>query len=189
MNGHFSEEALLSFAQLAAQTQSADFAEGDTYDFTRCVRPNGSAYGTQGRCKSGTESPAVEKTPPARSGGSTTFPEAKAREIASALAKKHRDGNFQVEKTEGGFKVSHPYYVDSQVNREVKKYLQKTPAAGQPKPKNPVLSEERAKQIASALAKKHRDNNFRVEKTKDGFKVTHAYYVDSQVNREVKKYL
>jgi hypothetical protein len=56
MYGSFSEEALEQFAQLAAQTQAADFAEGDTYDFTRCVRPNGTAYGTRGKCRKGTES-------------------------------------------------------------------------------------------------------------------------------------
>jgi len=55
MNGYFSEEALQRFAEMAAQTQSADFAEGDTYDFTRCVRPNGTAYGTTGKCRKGTE--------------------------------------------------------------------------------------------------------------------------------------
>jgi hypothetical protein len=55
MNGHFSEEALLRFAQLAAQTQSSDFSEEGAYDFTRCVRPDGSAYGTGGKCRKGTE--------------------------------------------------------------------------------------------------------------------------------------
>ncbi len=55
MNGHFSEEALLRFAQLAAQAQSSDFSEEGTYDFTRCVRPDGSAYGTGGKCRKGAE--------------------------------------------------------------------------------------------------------------------------------------
>jgi hypothetical protein len=55
MKGTFSEEALLQFANLASQTQSADFSEGETYDFTRCVRPDGKAYGTRGKCKKGTE--------------------------------------------------------------------------------------------------------------------------------------
>lgn len=55
MNGYFSEEALLRFAQLAAQAQSSDFSEKGTYDFTRCVRPDGSAYGTGGKCRKGTE--------------------------------------------------------------------------------------------------------------------------------------
>lgn len=55
MNGFFSEEALERFAQLAAQRQTADFSEEGTYDFTRCVRPNGSTYGTRGKCRKGTE--------------------------------------------------------------------------------------------------------------------------------------
>ena len=55
MKGSFSEEALLQYAELAAQKQSADFAEGDTYDFTTCIRPDGSAYGTGGKCRKGTE--------------------------------------------------------------------------------------------------------------------------------------
>jgi hypothetical protein len=56
MQGSFSEAALEQFAQLAAQTQPENFAEGDAYDFTRCVRANGSAYGTRGKCRKGTES-------------------------------------------------------------------------------------------------------------------------------------
>jgi pyruvate/2-oxoglutarate dehydrogenase complex dihydrolipoamide acyltransferase (E2) component len=52
--GDFSEEALLLF-QHAAAAQSYEFSEGDTYDFTRCVRPDGSAYGTGGKCRQGTE--------------------------------------------------------------------------------------------------------------------------------------
>jgi len=55
MKGTFSEEALLQFAYLVSQTQSADFSEGETYDFTHCVKPDGKAYGTRGKCKKGTE--------------------------------------------------------------------------------------------------------------------------------------
>ena len=61
MNGSFSEDALLRFAELAAQSQSADFSEGDIYDFTRCVRPDGSSYGTGGKCRKGSEAAAEEK--------------------------------------------------------------------------------------------------------------------------------
>ena len=61
MYGSFSEEALQQFASMAAQTQSADFAEGGVYDFTRCVRPNGTAYGTGGKCRKGTEEASQEK--------------------------------------------------------------------------------------------------------------------------------
>ena len=55
MKGLFSEEALLRYAELVAQSKSLDFSEDEFYDFTRCVRPNGSAYGTGGRCRKGTE--------------------------------------------------------------------------------------------------------------------------------------
>jgi hypothetical protein len=55
MKGLFSEEALLQYAELVAQSKSLDFSEDEFYDFTRCVRPNGTAYGTKGKCKKGTE--------------------------------------------------------------------------------------------------------------------------------------
>jgi hypothetical protein len=61
MKGSFSEESLAQFAELAAQALPADFAEGDTYDFTTCIRPDGSAYGTGGKCRKGTEGQAKEK--------------------------------------------------------------------------------------------------------------------------------
>lgn len=53
MTGSFSEEALRVYSQLATEKQGLNFAEGDSYDFTRCLRPDGSAYGTKGQCKSG----------------------------------------------------------------------------------------------------------------------------------------
>jgi hypothetical protein len=59
MLGGFSPEALEIF-QLAASEQAYNFSEEDTYDFTRCVRPDGSAYGTGGRCVKGSQ---AEKSP------------------------------------------------------------------------------------------------------------------------------
>lgn len=67
MHGTFSEESLAQFTELVSQTQSSDFSEGDTYDFTRCVRPDGSAYGTRGKCRKGSEVGPAEK--PAPKGG------------------------------------------------------------------------------------------------------------------------
>ena len=62
MKGEISEEALLKYSQLAAESLGLDFSEGeDTYDFTRCVRPDGSAYGTRGKCRKGTEGAAAAK--------------------------------------------------------------------------------------------------------------------------------
>jgi hypothetical protein len=66
MTGSFSEEALALYSQLAAEKAGLNFAEGDSYDFTRCVRPDGSTYGTSGRCRKGTETaPKVQAAPAA----------------------------------------------------------------------------------------------------------------------------
>ena len=70
MEGSFSEEALRVYSELAAEKQGLDFAEGDSYDFTRCVRPDGSAYGTSGRCRKGTETGAKGTEGEAKGGGS-----------------------------------------------------------------------------------------------------------------------
>jgi hypothetical protein len=55
MRGTFSEDALLKFSELVSILDTADFSEAETYDFTRCIRPDGSAYGTGGKCRKGTE--------------------------------------------------------------------------------------------------------------------------------------
>lgn len=52
---NFSEEAL----DLYYQQVSANFSE-TSYDFTRCLRSDGSAYGTGGKCRKGTETTALE---------------------------------------------------------------------------------------------------------------------------------
>lgn len=44
MQGNFSEKSLSLYQDLL------EFSE-DTYDFTRCIRPDGSAYGTRGACQ------------------------------------------------------------------------------------------------------------------------------------------
>ena len=55
MLGSFNEEALEKYAEKAAEKAGVSFSEGNLYDFTRCVRPDGSAYGTGGKCRKGTE--------------------------------------------------------------------------------------------------------------------------------------
>jgi hypothetical protein len=62
MKGYFSEETLKQFAQLAGEEFGTNFSEGDTYDFTRCVRPDGSFYGTSGECRKGSKTGAKEQT-------------------------------------------------------------------------------------------------------------------------------
>jgi hypothetical protein len=60
MTGSISDEALVAYTQIVSESLGVDFSEGDTYDFTRCVRSDGSAYGTRGKCKSGKESAAIK---------------------------------------------------------------------------------------------------------------------------------
>jgi hypothetical protein len=55
MEGYFSDETLNDYAHLNEGRLGVDFSEGDTYDFTRCIRQDGSAYGTRGKCRKGTE--------------------------------------------------------------------------------------------------------------------------------------
>ena len=64
MKGSFSEDALEQFARLAAEKQGLDFAEGEVYDFARCVRSDGSFYGTGGKCRKGTEAGDKEEEAP-----------------------------------------------------------------------------------------------------------------------------
>jgi hypothetical protein len=65
MNGNFSEEAMEAFAAMVGEE---NFSEG-LFDFTRCQRPNGSFYGTGGKCKSGSEAGAKEQAASAPRGG------------------------------------------------------------------------------------------------------------------------
>ena len=63
MYGSFSEESLAEFIKLTYGDEAENFSEEDFFSFTRCVRPNGSTYGTAGRCKKGTETSAKEVAP------------------------------------------------------------------------------------------------------------------------------
>lgn len=56
--GHFTEETLHKFNAMCVA--GVDFGEGPVYDFTRCVKASGEAYGTQGACKSGVETPDMD---------------------------------------------------------------------------------------------------------------------------------
>ena len=55
MQGSFTSDALQAYKTLIAEQHPSDFSEGETYDFTRCVRKDGSVYGTAGQCRKGTE--------------------------------------------------------------------------------------------------------------------------------------
>jgi hypothetical protein len=49
--GGFTEEALEAYQQAIAEAKGTDFSEGGSYDFTQCVRPDGTGFGTKGACK------------------------------------------------------------------------------------------------------------------------------------------
>lgn len=53
MRGSISEEALAEYSELVSEKLGINFSEG-SYDFTRCMREDGSFYGTDGTCKKGT---------------------------------------------------------------------------------------------------------------------------------------
>ena len=50
MQGHFSDLSLIRYQEML----------GEKYDYTRCVRPDGSSYGTAGKCRKGVEITKVE---------------------------------------------------------------------------------------------------------------------------------
>jgi hypothetical protein len=49
--GYFNEESLHKFNSMCSD--GVNFAEGDSYDFARCIMPDGEIYGTKGQCKQG----------------------------------------------------------------------------------------------------------------------------------------
>jgi hypothetical protein len=61
MIGEFSTGSLDTYKKLVSGVHGNNFSENETYDFTRCVRPNGTAYGTKGKCHKGREQAADVK--------------------------------------------------------------------------------------------------------------------------------
>ncbi len=89
-----------------------------SYDFTRCVRADGSAYGTRGKCKKGTEQAKAEV--------GSKLTKAKAEAIANRLKTSTKDGNFSVEDNgDGGHIITHAYYPQAKVNRMVERLISK----------------------------------------------------------------
>jgi hypothetical protein len=59
--GGFTQEALETYQKAVAEKEGVEFSENGIYDFTRCMRPDGTFYGTRGRCREGTEAGAKEE--------------------------------------------------------------------------------------------------------------------------------
>jgi len=63
------------------QQTSQTVNHSETFDFTRCVRPNGTAYGTRGKCRKGTEE--AKETKGRKSKGTEEAKETKGRKSKS----------------------------------------------------------------------------------------------------------
>ena len=134
------------FATLAAQSQPVEFSEGDTYDFTRCVRPDGSAYGTKGKCRKGTEgAKAIEKAAPkaAPKVKKTATP---APAPANVESKKPASGVDKPQKPKEGNPVS-------KLKEKIKETVQKAKDLAEGKKADPV-SETASEEYARLLKKK-----------------------------------
>jgi hypothetical protein len=88
MKGSINEEALAEYSRLAAEKLGVDFAEGEVYDFGRCMRADGSFYGTSGKCRKGSEAGGKGKEA-ASQGSKPSGPD----ELDRRIAAKAREAN------------------------------------------------------------------------------------------------
>lgn len=134
-----------------------------SYDFTRCVRPDGSSYGTGGKCRKGTESAKSAEPKMGYAGGNRepkmgyaggnrkdtgitlkkassppTFSKEDASKVVKEIREKTGDHNFVVEPVgkEGKHRITHAYYGQREVNKTVKDHV----GSGKPASKAKVPS-------------------------------------------------
>ena len=93
MKGYFNDESLLIYSEMVAEKIGVDFSENETYDFTRCMRSNGTYYGTNGRCREGTEAEAKNKELAGKPEGAAATSKPP---VTSAAAKVARPVNSEV---------------------------------------------------------------------------------------------
>lgn len=90
MLGSFDPDSLDLYNQLVEAEMPMEYSEdAENYDFARCVRADGSAYGTRGRCRLGTESGPAEKPAPKMKAAS---PKAEALKKTAAQMKANAAG-------------------------------------------------------------------------------------------------
>jgi hypothetical protein len=85
--GSFSSQALETYEALIADTFSLDFSEAQVYDFTRCVRPDGSSYGSRGKCRKGTEQAKEGRQRPAMIYGKEETPSEREEQVKKVKAR------------------------------------------------------------------------------------------------------
>lgn len=128
MNGYFSAHMLERYAELLAEQNSVEFSEdGETYDFTRCVRPDGSAYAIASgkKCRQGTEQAADVVAPKAKKAKKEKAPAAPKAPAAKKPAAKGATAAAAAPKAEK--------------------------AAASPAPKGPQSKAQKLKELASKL--------------------------------------
>jgi hypothetical protein len=201
MKGSFSEEALLQYSELIAQKDSLDFIEGDTYDFTRCVRPDGSSYGTGGKCRKGSEAAKEEAEKVKRQVATAEKGKAAAREFGhnnkvredtvNKGAKALSDGNPKLEKSirsriESKFDSATPEDRERMIRGDWKALLEESKSRAKKDP-DEYVKEEAKRGRAEAIAVNKEafkdkltsgDPNVR-RKAKEDMK----FYVERQVER------
>lgn len=157
MKGEISEEALLKYSELAAEKLGVDFAEGeDMYDFARCMRPNGTYYGTRGKCRQGSEAgPAEKKEGTGARGAREGAAAAKAAgKKGGELLKARAEGKkaaLAASRTEGGNKISAKNARARLLKEELEKVKDKMRGAS-PDVQNRLLQEASKKAADRAAA-------------------------------------
>jgi len=90
--GEFTEEALTAYQKALVEQSGVDFSESKEYDFTTCIRPDGSAYGTGGKCRKGTEGEVPLNDPKSTSSRGT--PLARAESVLQHISKKIENPDY-----------------------------------------------------------------------------------------------
>lgn len=63
MQGSFSPEAVELYSELINSKHNQNFSETENYDFTRCIRPDGTSFGTDGKCSPPNKPAPASKAP------------------------------------------------------------------------------------------------------------------------------
>jgi hypothetical protein len=88
---NFSHSELFSALEYSAKALGA--SQEDIFEFARCMRPNGTFYGTRGRCKSGTEAGPADRKETAGRGEEGTkdkYLENRQKDLESAQKKEEK---------------------------------------------------------------------------------------------------
>jgi hypothetical protein len=98
MNGTFSENSLQQYSNLVKEKVELNYSEeAGSYDFTLCVRPDGSLYGTGGQCRKGTETSSrvpIHQHKSLKEGGSSFTPLEKALSKLKNLERRIKDPDY-----------------------------------------------------------------------------------------------